>query len=102
MLNLNVHAHPGKFNDDWFKTQGYTQSAVFEFCLKEFILQTNKGKTIKWLTKKPYNLKNANGKMSRNARFEGYHIFFVNRDNKFFTTVLTFKNLTGVVIVFVF
>ena len=47
LLNLNVHAHPGKFNEDWFKTQGYTQSAVFEFLPKEFILQTNKEKAIK-------------------------------------------------------
>ena len=60
---MNVHAHPGKFNVDWFKTQGYTQSAVFESWPKEFILQTNKDKTIKQLTKKLYNLRNVNTKM---------------------------------------
>ena len=73
-----------------------------EFCPKELFYKRTKRRQLNSLTKKPYNLKNANSKMSRNARFEGYHIFFINRDNKFFTTVLTFKNLTGVLIVFVF
>ena len=72
-LSLKVHAHPGKFNEDWFKTQGYTQSA--EFWPKDLFLQTNKEKTIEQLTKKLYNLKNVNSNMSRNARFQRCHIF---------------------------
>ena len=45
------------------------------FAQKNLFYKRTKRRQLNSSLKKPYNLKNANSKMSRNARFQGYHIF---------------------------